>query len=250
MKKTLLILIAFASVQMAFATAALELVSGNNILYVADGASGTIACSTGGVSVACSTFGATGDNNPLTGNVSIAATNFNGWAFTSAGGSSSSSTCNGATGGVGCLNDQTSTTNTGAGTLTVYFADSGFNTEPGFITGFSSPLQTGSSATQTAYAFTGSPTLSATNLTPTPGSGQIGTALTILPPGVNGLASGGGGMTGPFSLELKTVFTDTAAGGGYNSSGNIAATPEPASIVLFSGVALLAFGAIRRKMQA
>jgi len=246
MKKTLLILIAFASVQMAFATAALELVSGTNILYVTD--AGTIACSSGGISVACSTFGATGDNNPLPGNVSIAATNFNGWTFTSAGGSSSSTTCNGATGGVGCLNDQTSTTNAGAGTLTVYFADSNFSTEPGFITGFSSPLQTGSNATQTAYAFTGAIPLSSTNLTPTPG-GQIGGALSINPPGTTGLSSGGAGMTGPFDLELKTVFTDTASGGGYNSSGNIAATPEPASIMLFSGVAFLALGAIRRKMR-
>lgn len=228
----------------AYATATLELVSGSDTLYVTD--QGAIAC-TGGT---CASFGASGDNNPLVGDVTINAVNFNGWSISLSSGSSNSPGCPAAgTNGVGCLNDTNiNAQTTGAGTLGVYFADTGFSTETGLNVGFSSPLQTGADAAQTAYAFTGALPLGSGVLNPVPGGGQIGTVLDSPFPGVTGLATAGAGLTGPFDLELATVFTTTSSGGAFNANGDITAVPEPAAVLLF-GTALLICATIWKRKK-
>jgi hypothetical protein len=79
--------------------------------------------------------------------------------------------------------------------------------------------------------------------------------------GFTGPATGASSMTGPFSsgspyslTEFVTVTItalSTATDKTFQVTGNVstAPVPEPTSIVLFSGVALMAFGAIRRKVR-
>lgn len=225
----------------AHATATLELVSGTDTLYVTDG--GSILCTAG----TCASFGASGDNNPLPGAVTINASNFDGWSITLSSGSSNSPSCPPVgVNGVGCVNDTNiNAQSTGSGTLSVYFADTGFNTEQAFQVAFSAPQLTGVSASQTAYAFTGALPLGSGVTSPVL-TGQIGSTLTFTAPGVQALSTGGAGLTGPFNLLLATTFTAGAGGGAFNANGNITAVPEPTSMLLV-GSALLGLATLAKK---
>jgi hypothetical protein len=237
---------------MAFAdtTSFLEVVSGSDIMYVGD--NGSLLCSNnGGATYSasnCTAFGAAGDDNPLNGTITITATNFNGWQLTSTGGTNSS-TCVGLS-GPGCLNEENlnALATTGPSTLTAYYADSGFTPVGGLVTAFSSPIQTGASSTQTAYAYTGALGIPSAN--PTPSSGMIGSPLTVLAPGVAATqTSSGVGIAGPYNLMLITALTTTTPATGFNVSGNISAVPEPAAVVLLGTAFALCASGLRRRRK-
>lgn len=227
----------------AFAAAALELVSGGSTLYVAD--NGAVACS--GPTCAALGFTMFGDSNGAAGQVVIGANNFNGWVVTVTTGGSNSPACSGPN-VVGCLGDTAITArSTGAGSLGIYFADTGFAPVPGYLVTFSSPAQSGvgSVATQTAYNFAGANPLGLGVLAPVPGGGQIGIPLVSPFPGLVALSTGGPG--GNSGLELATVLTTTAAGGNFQIQGNIQAVPEPGTVVLFGTVLVLTASFLRRR---
>jgi hypothetical protein len=236
----------------AFAAAALELVSGNSTnfstLLVND--NGSVTCTNVGTSTACTgaVFPAA-DLNPATGAITLTAVTFGGFTTTVTTGGSNSPSCVGLN-GPGCLNDTNiSTLAVAAGTLSVFFADTGFAAGPkGFNVAFSSPLQSGTLATQSAFVFSGGNPLGATTFSPTAGT-LIGLQLSSPAPGVAaGATSGGNPVVGSFGLELETTFTTTVAGTGFNANGNIMAVPEPAAVTLFGTVlALCASGLLRRR---
>jgi hypothetical protein len=181
--------------------------------------------------------------------VSISAGSFNGWNISLSSGSSNSPNCNGGS-GVGCINNTNINAHTsGAGTLSIYFADTNFATEQGFVVGLSSTLQTGKSVTQNAYAFTGVLPLGSGVTSPVV-TGLIGSPLTILS-GVGGnLSTGGLGLSGPFDLLLYTTFVTDAGGGGFVVGGNIAAVPEPAALLLLGTVLTVCSSLLRKRYPA
>jgi hypothetical protein len=69
--------------------------------------------------------------------------------------------------------------------------------------------------------------------------------------GEDEISSGGGSSgPGPYSLTLVDVFTATTVGAGMSSAtSDIAATPEPSTMLLF-GLGLLLFGTIVRRKQS
>jgi hypothetical protein len=214
-------LLVLSSVNMAFATAELELVSGSTTLYLYD--NGTVTCA------GCATFSST-DTNPATGVISINATGLNGWNVTISTGSSNSPNCSGVN-GPGCLDNTTITTSTsGAGTLTAYFADTGFNTEPGFTVSESAASITGATGTSAmTQGFTTTSIPTPANLSSLSGT-QIGSNLTLSSGGF--VSTGGGGAAGPFDLALVTTFTAASGGASFNVDSNIGAVPEPVSLLL------------------
>lgn len=242
----------------AFATASLELVSGTDIIYLADG--GTLMCTAGGVAVTCATFHAT-FTNPQPGDLIISAGGgvdaFNGWDVTISSGGSNSPGCPAAgPNGVGCMDTANINANSsGGGKLGAYFADTGFNPAgaTGLMVANASVLQTGDKESQTAYANAGvvNP-LSSVNLNPVPAGGQCGSVLSSLPPGVTALPTNCSAPSAPFSLELATVFdnTITGAAGAFDVNGNISATiPEPVSVALFGTVLVLCASGLRRRRR-
>ena len=235
-------LLALCSVNMAFATAELELVSGGVTLSLND--NGAVTC----VGF-CGAFSAT-DLNPTTGAISVFASNLNGWSVTISTGSSNSPNCSGGN-GPGCLDNTTITTQSnGAGTLTVYFADTGFTTEAGFTVSESAASITGTGSTAQTQGFKG------TGALPAPGSlsafsaTQIGANLNLGVGLAEGAQTSGSGATGPFDLELVTTFTAGSGGGSFNVDSNIAAVPEPVSMVLAGTLfVLVGVGFRRRKVS-
>ncbi len=221
----------------AFATAALELVSGTSTLYVSD--NGAVTCT----GPACSANPAT-DQNALTGGVSLSGVIFDGFAITITTGGSNSPNCSGFPNGPGCLNTSNITaTNISAGTATLsaYFADTGFapTGATGLVVGFSTPGETGTTAVQTAYATSGNINpLGVGVLNPTAGLTVCGTpGLTISGPTLNASTGTTCAAPGaPFSLEIATTMTATAAGQAFNLNGTITAVPEPMSVVLFASL--------------
>ena len=229
----------------AYATAALELVSGNNTLYVQDDGAyschGT-ACSAGG-------FSASGDTaNPVTGFILLSAFNFNGWSISANQGGSNSPDCPASgSNGVGCLSNvlvEAHTTTTG-GSLAVYFGDTGFSPVSRLTANFTASAVAGT-ATQTAYAFTGALPLAPTLVDPAPLLlGQIGGSLSS-----TGTTTGVFSFGTPFSLVIQTLFVHTGSGiGNFSVNGNVTAVPEPAALALFGTVLALCATGLRRKRK-
>jgi hypothetical protein len=250
--KTLLVALTFCFGQMAFATDALELVTGAGATIYVDNAGNASCTNALGNSVNCTTAYGVGVLVTPGNKLVLTASGLSGWENITITGESNVPNCAGLF-GVGCTNDLTVEAKGSGGQLSVYYEADGFTTEPGFTVGFSSPLQDGLDAKQIAYAFTGADLLGAgvggtggPALSPT---GQIGSVLDSPKPGVDALSTGGPGLTGPFNLLLQTTLTDDADGGGFDTSGNIRATPEPTSILMFGGALVLACSAIRRKLH-
>ncbi len=136
----------------------------------------------------------------------------------------------------GCLSDP----------LTIRFSGTGFTTvAPSFFTNYNMAAENGSasSTTQSGW-FDTSDALLATG-------GTIGTV------GFSGITSGsktasGGGPAGPgaYSLTVKDTFNSGGSSASFSTTGELGATPEPSSMLLF-GTGLLLFGVIlRRKLHA
>jgi hypothetical protein len=244
-------LIIFSSASTASATAWLALVSGASVLNVSD--NGAVSCTGPG----CSITTPPADQNVLTGGISLAGFMFNGWTITITAGGSNSPTCVGVN-GPGCLNQTNiNALSGGAGTLTAYFADTGFTAAPGTLTvANASVQQTGTMESQQAYAFNG-PLPSGLTTQPanpalafTPVGGTCGSALSATPPGVLAQSTSCTTPSTPYDLELATTFTSSGAGQGFNVTGNITAVvvPEPASLLLFGTTILGAGLVLRRKI--
>jgi hypothetical protein len=244
----------------AFATAALELISGTDTIYVASGTgpfpeAATPVCMVGPTVVNClTTFGATATNNQL-GALTINAATFNGWDVTISEGGSNSPNCPVAgNNGPGCMDTTNiNAENSGAGTLAAVFADTGFTPtgSTGLTVANTSALQTGFLETQQAYATAGT----VNNLAPgstlaadEAGLSTCGLALFSSPPGVTATPTGCVTPVAPFSLELATVFTTTAAGG-FDVGGNISSIPEPAAVTLFGTLLAFCASGLRRRRK-
>jgi len=243
----------------ANATASLELVSGTaavySTLYVSD--NGLVKCTDVGGSTACGTaVFPPADQNGTTGGISLSGVLFDGYSFTITSGGSNSPNCAGLQ-GPNCLNDtniNATNVSTGTATVSIYFADTGFNPGAGVTglkVGFSTPGSTGISATQQAYATTGTPTapnpLGAGVFNPTTGLSPCGINLSL--PGGNVNASAGSVCPAPgtpYSLELATTLT-AGVGEGFNVNGTISAIPEPASVALFGSVLVFCASRLRRR---
>lgn len=229
----------FGSTAFAATTAELELVSGGTTLYVLD--NGAVTCA------GCATFSPT-DTNPLTGAININATGLNGWSITISNGTSNSPNCSGSL-GPGCLDNTTiSTQSSGAGTLTAYFADSGFATQSGLSVTLSASAINGTGSSVMTQGFKGTGALPAPSLLSTFSGTQIGSNLTLNVGGGFAGPTSGLGATGPFDLELVTTFTAGSGGGSFNADSTIAApTPEPSAVILFGTVLLLVGTVMRRR---
>jgi hypothetical protein len=228
----------------ALADPAIELVSGNDIVYY-DGTSLGAVCSTdgGATSTSCATdFGAVGVSN-FAGELTVQVLNFNGWtnisdsaeAYTPS--CSSSGTCE--------SQNQLNTTNTAApDALLSYFGASGFTTQGAITLNESGTLLAGT-ASAMAYAYTGDLGLSGAavpNL-----SGQIGSTLSVAGSG-NGTYSAGP-TSGPapattYNLASEFSFTPGTVQGNYNMTETIStAVPESSSVsvllVMLLGIALV-----------
>ena len=143
------------------------------------------------------------------------------------------------TGGGGCM----------SAPLVVFVSDVNFSTAPGLFTTLSvlNEPSTGSTS-QTAWYNTSNGYFD--------GGTVIGSAITVsgsVPPAQTGQATLSGSVSGPYSLELKDVFTSGGSTGPSNffdAAGKIGETPEPRSMLLF-GTGLLVFaGLLRRRRRA
>jgi hypothetical protein len=239
----------------AFATTDLELVSGGDIIYY-DGT--TLDCNNGGTitvglgSASCVALGVTAAVQLQPQALVVSATSFNGWDVSESSDYSNTPACTGVN-GPGCINqDNVNASTSGAGTLSAYFASTGFTPAgaTGLMVANASVLQTGTLQTQTAYANSGVvDPLSDVNFTPTPG-GVCGVSLSSGIPGVVATPTSCAAPGAPFSLELGIVMT-TSAGvdSGFNVTGNIAAVPEPAAVVLFGIVVAFCAASFRRRRK-
>jgi hypothetical protein len=122
--------------------------------------------------------------------------------------------------------------------LTISFSGINF-TQPvganGFVTSYVLLPPSLTTTTQTAYVDTGNT--------------YFGTGMLIGTISGDGTATGGGPAgPGAYSLTINDTFTTTDASGqtGFNTHGDIGATPEPNSMLLF-GTGLLGIGGILRR---
>jgi hypothetical protein len=134
---------------------------------------------------------------------------------------------------------------TGANALTLKFSATGY-TEPfnsTFISTIGGTLATTHSLSYQGYIDTND-TLNATT---TPIGGPL--SFSNPPAGFNGTVSGGAAAANqPFSLTQVVVISGTSKGT-TSFDASIDAVPEPATMALFGGVLLTAFGILRRKTR-
>jgi hypothetical protein len=243
----LLVVLCLGNKAFATTTTDLELISGGQTLFIGTSTGGTLQCSGG-----CLLFGATG--GAVTGGYSITASNFNGWSITISDVGSNSPNCPPAgPGGPGCLNSTNITANTiGASTLGSFDFSSGFTATADFIVANTSALQTGLLESQQAYATTSGvdPLGVATTTYAAAVAGQTacGAVLTSVAPGVTATPTGCANPGTPVSLELATIFTTNAGGGGFTVGGNISTVPEPGSMALVGAGLIGLAGLLRRKL--
>jgi hypothetical protein len=210
---------------------------------------GAVSCSGPGCSITTPPV----DQNPFIGGITLTGFMFNGWTITVTAGGSNSPTCIG-TNGPGCLNQtDINAISGGAGSLTAYFADTGFTPQGLLTVANATSQQTGATESQQAYAFTGPLPAGLTtqpangSLAFVPAGGTCGSVETIPAGGVGALFTSCTAPTAPYDLELAETFTASAGGQGFNVNGNIAAVPEPVSMTLFGGgLALLGLARWRR----
>lgn len=252
----------------ASASSVLELFDNNNGSYVTitdtgtgtrNVAGGTIG--TGNVDcVGADCAGATINVITALGSITIGAgSTFDSFTITESAGGSNSPSCSGAPNGPGCINtDNINSVSSAAASLSAYYADTGFmpGGATGLTVGFSTPGETGTTATQTAYATAGAHNplnpVTGTPATPVLGLTPCGAnPLTINGPTANTSLSTGCASPGqPFSLELATTMTATGAGQAFNLNGTISAVPEPAAVALFGTALALCASRLRRKRHA
>lgn len=244
--------LALSSATSAFASAELELVDNNNgsTLFVTDG--GSVSCT--GADCATAVFPSM-DQNPASGAISLTGVQFDSWTVTVTTGGSNSPNCSGVPNGPGCLNTTNiNSVSTGAGSLSAYFADTGFTVSPAQLAvGFSTPGETGTTAQQTAYAFNGPLPLGSGVTSPTPVGGMCGSTLTIPGPTVaTSSTTGCVAPSSPYSLEIGTTMVSSGPGEAFNLNGTISASavPEPASLALLGSCLFGAGLFFRRKIQA
>jgi hypothetical protein len=245
-------LLAFLSIgfgMSAYASTSLELVdpANNSTLFVNDNAA--TVCT----GADCNASIPPADQNAATGAITLAGFTFGGYSLTVTTGGSNTPNCSGSN-GPGCLNTTNITaTNISSGTATLeaFFASTGFTTPHPLIVGFSTPGETGTTATQQAFATPGAVnTLGPGVVNPIPGNNPCGALLTITgPTGNTSLGSGCPNPAIPYSLMLATTMT-TGAGGAFNLNGTISSeVPEPASLALFGTVLAFCASRLRRRSK-
>jgi len=228
-------------------------VNGVDTIFIPDnGGPGSIVCT--GPDCGTAVF-PSADANAFLKGISAPGISIDGWTInTTAGGSNSPGCPSAGVNGVGCINDDdisaqiTGTTCSVATpcSLVAFFESDGFTAEPGFITAYSSVLQTGALATQNVFIGAGAVNLAAGNLAPAPVGAACGAALSSGPPGVAALASACGPGSG--TIEIMTTFKATGDGA-FNVNGNVAAVPEPASVALFGTILALCASGLRRRRK-
>lgn len=175
---------------------------------------------------------------PGTGTTSYSNSNFNGWNIFISFGSSNSPglspygldlnalvTCNGA---AACATKP----------LDIFYSDTGFtgSVPAGKFQTTYSATTTGSGATSEIAWANASNSLFAT------GAGnKIGETGPFNAAGGFGTATGGPGISGPYSLTIEEIFTDTSGVVSFSTDANVTKTPEPGSMVML-GTGLLGLG--------
>jgi hypothetical protein len=237
----------------ALADNAVELVSGNDIIYW-DGATSTLTCTITGVggststgigSTVCNTFGVnTPTATPAAGAVTdaIAASTFNGWNISDSG-TSYAPDCTG-----GTCEDQIALTavNSGGalGPVAAYFAASAFAVDPtslGF-TAAGTEKNTLGTATAMAYAYNGALGLSGTAAP----VGLPGPFDTITLAKGEGFQSDGPLTAAGSTLAAEFLLTTGSTPGEYSVTETITGTPVPESsavsvfLVMLLGIAFVA----------
>jgi hypothetical protein len=227
-----------------------EFVDGTDTITLLD--NGTAVCSNGN----CTLWGVTNspsDTVSAVGKISVNNEDgvhyFDGWSFQF----SATSGSPGCTPSSQCATDTDISVTASAGAtspLVTYFADSGFTSEPGFVTSLTQSLDsTGTSATSSYYAYTGALQLGAP-----PAGDKIGSTLSVAcASGPCTSTSTGGGsnpVSGTFNLQDMVSLTATGGGQNFTVTSTIDAVPEPASVALFGTVlALCAFRLRRRRVS-
>ena len=240
------VLLGLGATGAALADNAVELVSGNDIIYF-DGTTSTLTCSISGVTAgACATLGVgTPTSTPAFGGGvtdAITASNFNGWNVTDSG-TSYAPSCNVS----GTCEDQNNLSGQGGtAALQAYFATSGFTTNPalGFMASGTSP-DTGT-VTATAYAYQPSGTL---GLSGTSAPVGLGTPFsTLLLPGGEGLLSGTGTAPGnPYNLATAFSVPAGTTGSEVNLTETITTSvPESSSVSVLLAMLLGIAFVVRR----
>jgi len=240
------VLLSLGATRPALATSAMELVTGTDVIYW-DGS--TLGCYSGGSSVACSTFGASGGGSGNSLNVS--ASTFGGWDVTTNSANAYPPSCS----SIGTCESQTelnAVDSSASGNLSAYFASAGF-TDQGALTLNESGSQSDGTASAMEYAYTGALGIPNTGAAPSL-SGQIGSTISETNTG-NGAFSAGptSGLppvSTPYNITGEISFTPGTPGGGYTMTETIStAVPETSSASVFL-VMLLGMAFVVRKRIA
>jgi hypothetical protein len=233
-------LLAFGTARTALADSEMELVSGSDVMYWNGSA---LVCSPG----PCSDFGATASSLTVAGTtqVSIQATDFNGWILNTATGDSYSPSCSATN--VCISQNDINTIASGNASLQAYFGATGF-TPSGALLLTESSTDLSGTATATGYAYTGPLGLSTS--APSLSGAFSGGSLSLTGNGVVASGAGPSATATPSSpYDITAAFNLTPGQGSYNVTETISSVPEPTSAILFGGVLLFSATAIRKRLR-
>jgi len=235
-------LLAFGAARTALAATDVELVSGSDVILWD---STTLSCFNGAV-VACTTFGATATIGSIGGETqeTVAATNFNGWHFTTDTGNSFSPSCSGT---AICIEQNHIDTNaSGAAALNSFFGATGF-TPIGNLLLTEAGTNFAGIVSATGFAYTGGLGFSSTAA---PTLAGLWGPLSLVGSGNVALSAGPVSTPAPAApYNLADEISLATGTGNYNVTSTISTVPEPTSAISFGGVLLLSATALRKKLR-